>query len=246
MNKQKHSNNREMEDEDYGEQDPYSFIVQTAEIAEIARLSQTLVKDVAILAREIHDVAGDGDSQSSSGTGPSTAHSSVPNTPASTISAREEVIFDNLMLNPVSQLSHTIRENTENLAEKMKILFQNTERTWEEMEAKINSENEVPILKTSNKEISSILKELRRVQKQLEVINAIIDPSGNLDLLTNNKTCSVLQPEAAKVRTTNNTSGSVLESLSPVKKMNYIQKSNFESTGLQDKTFVSDGEKYVI
>jgi len=49
------------------------------------------VKDVAILAREIHDVAGDGDSQSSSGTGPSTSLSSVPNTPASTISAREEV-----------------------------------------------------------------------------------------------------------------------------------------------------------
>ncbi|XP_063146474.1 centrosomal protein of 170 kDa protein B isoform X1 [Candoia aspera] len=294
LNKQKNSNSREMEDEDYGEHDPYSFIVQTAEIAEIARLSQTLVKDVAILAREIHDVAGDGDSQSSSGTGPSTSHSSVPNTPASTISAREElvqhipeaslnfqkvppgslgfrdfdqnmndsreedltkrtrirnreeVIFDNLMLNPVSQLSHTIRENTENLAEKMKILFQNTEKTWEEMEAKINSENEVPILKTSNKEISSILKELRRVQKQLEVINAIIDPSGNLDLLTNNKTCSVLQPEAAKVRTANSTSGSVLESLSPVKKMNYTQKSNFGSTSLQDTTFVPDGEKYVI
>lgn len=55
------------------------------------RLSQTLVKDVAILAREIHDVAGDGDSQSSSGTGPSPCLSSVPNTPASTISAREEV-----------------------------------------------------------------------------------------------------------------------------------------------------------
>lgn len=55
------------------------------------RLSQTLVKDVAILAREIHDVAGDGDSQSSSGTGPSNSFSSVPNTPASTISAREEV-----------------------------------------------------------------------------------------------------------------------------------------------------------
>lgn len=80
----------------------------------------------------------------------------------------------------------------------------------------------------------------------LAVINAIIDPSGNLDLLTNNKTCSVLQPEAAKVRTANNTSGSVLESLSPVKKMNYTQKSNFGPTGLQDKTFVPDGEKYVI
>lgn len=31
-----------------------------------------------------------------------------------------QVIFDNLMLNPVSQLSHAIRENTEQLAEKMK------------------------------------------------------------------------------------------------------------------------------
>lgn len=31
-----------------------------------------------------------------------------------------QVIFDNLMLNPVSQLSHAIRENTEHLAEKMK------------------------------------------------------------------------------------------------------------------------------
>ncbi|XP_062974231.1 centrosomal protein of 170 kDa protein B [Elgaria multicarinata webbii] len=295
LSKQKHSNSKETEDEDYDEHDPYNFIAQTAEIAEIARLSQTLVKDVAILAREIHDVAGDGDSQSSSGTGPSTSHSSVPNTPASTISAREElvqhipeaslnyqkvppgstgfhefdqnmndsreedltrktrtrnreeVIFDNLMLNPVSQLSHTIRENTENLAEKMKILFQNTERTWEEMEAKINSENEVPILKTSNKEISSILKELRRVQKQLEVINAIIDPSGNLDLLANNKTPSATpQSAAAKVRTANNISGAVLEALSPVKKRNCAQKSNFGSTSLQDTPFVPDGEKYVI
>ncbi|KAJ7345238.1 hypothetical protein JRQ81_001188 [Phrynocephalus forsythii] len=316
LNKQKHSNSRETEDEDFDDHDPYNFMAQTAEIAEIARLSQTLVKDVAILAREIHDVAGDGDSQSSSGTGPSTSHSSVPNTPASTISAREEfrldlllpiahsslraaipsqlvqhipeaslnyqkvppgsmgfhdfdqnmndsreedptrktrirnreeVIFDNLMLNPVSQLSHTIRENTESLAEKMKILFQNTERSWEEIEAKINSENEVPILKTSNKEISSILKELRRVQKQLEVINAIIDPSGNLDLLANNKTSSVTPPSAInKGRTPNNISASVLDVLSPVKKRNYTQKSNFGSTSLQDTTFVPDGEKYVI
>lgn len=32
-----------------------------------------------------------------------------------------------------------------------RILFQNTGRAWEELEARINSENEVPILKTSNK-----------------------------------------------------------------------------------------------
>ncbi|XP_074677104.1 centrosomal protein of 170 kDa protein B isoform X9 [Strix aluco] len=295
LSKQKHNGRETDDDEDFDDHpDPYNFMAQTAEIAEIARLSQTLVKDVAILAREIHDVAGDGDSQSSSGTGQSTSLSSVPNTPASTISAREElvqhipeaslnyqkvppgsvelkdfdqnmndnreddpsrktrtrnreeVIFDNLMLNPVSQLSHTIRENTENLAEKMKILFQNSERTWEEMEAKMNSENEVPILKTSNKEISSILKELRRVQKQLEVINAIIDPTGNLDVVASNKASSAAkQQTAAKVRTAN-TSGSTLETLSPAQMRNYTQKSNCGSSSLRDSNFIPDGEKYVI
>ncbi|XP_040413899.1 centrosomal protein of 170 kDa protein B isoform X6 [Cygnus olor] len=308
LGKQKHNGRETDDDEEFDDHpDPYNFMAQTAEIAEIARLSQTLVKDVAILAREIHDVAGDGDSQSSSGTGPSTSLSSVPNTPASTISAREEiarrsfrlaypsqlvqhipeaslnyqkvppgsvelkdfdqnmndnreedpskktrtrnreeVIFDNLMLNPVSQLSHTIRENTENLAEKMKILFQNSERTWEEMEAKINSENEVPILKTSNKEISSILKELRRVQKQLEVINAIIDPTGNLDVVASNKaSAAAKQSTATKVRTAN-ASGSALETLSPAQMRNYTQKSNCGSSSLQDSNFIPDGEKYVI
>lgn len=79
-----------------------------------------------------------------------------------------------------------------------RVLFRNKADIWEEIEAKINAENEVPILKTSNKvpllisqckwemcdvsttvtfcpiscfifqEITSILKELRRVQRQLE------------------------------------------------------------------------------
>ncbi|XP_036397763.1 centrosomal protein of 170 kDa protein B isoform X2 [Megalops cyprinoides] len=209
---------RESEDDDNGG-DPFQN--WSTHSAEIARLSQDLAKDLAILAREIHDVAGDGDP-------PNTSPPSVPSTPASTISAREElvqhipeaslnyqkvppgsavakdedqstndqdpnskrrvwnreeVIFDNLMLNPVSQLSHAIRENTEQLAEKMKVLFHNKTEVWEEIEAKINAENEVPILKTSNKEISSILKELRRVQKQLEVINTIIEPSGTLEVV---------------------------------------------------------------
>ncbi|XP_069371028.1 centrosomal protein of 170 kDa protein B isoform X2 [Paralichthys olivaceus] len=225
------------EDEDQNEVDPYQN--WSTHSAEIAKLSQDLAKDLAILAKEIHDVAGDGDSPSS-GMGTTTSPSSLPNTPASTISAREEtasypflhgvqpsqlvhhipeaslnyqkvppgssvvsdldanmnepepdskqrrpwnreeVILDNLMLNPVSQLSQAIRENTEQLAEKMKVLFQNKAEVWEEIEAKINAENEVPILKTSNKEITSILKELRRVQRQLEVINTIVEPGGNL------------------------------------------------------------------
>uniref|UniRef100_A0A1A7WFY4 FHA domain-containing protein n=1 Tax=Iconisemion striatum TaxID=60296 RepID=A0A1A7WFY4_9TELE len=165
------------EDEDQNDVDPYQN--WSTHSAEIAKLSQDLAKDLAILAKEIHDVAGDGDSPSS-GMGTTTSPSSLPNTPASTISAREEVILDNLMLNPVSQLSQAIRENTEQLAEKMKVLFQNKADVWEEIEAKINVENEVPILKTSNKEITSILKELRRVQRQLEVINTIVEPGGSL------------------------------------------------------------------
>ncbi|XP_026164083.1 centrosomal protein of 170 kDa protein B isoform X2 [Mastacembelus armatus] len=167
------------EDEDQNEIDPYQN--WSTHSAEIAKLSQDLAKDLAILAKEIHDVAGDGDSPSS-GMGTTTSPSSLPNTPASTISAREEVILDNLMLNPVSQLSQAIRENTEQLAGKMKVLFQNKAEVWEEIEAKINAENEVPILKTSNKEITSILKELRRVQRQLEVINTIVEPGGSLQI----------------------------------------------------------------
>ncbi|KAL6088035.1 hypothetical protein STEG23_021269 [Scotinomys teguina] len=285
-------------DDDEEEPDPYGFIVQTAEIAEIARLSQTLVKDVAILAREIHDVAGDGDSLGSPGPTRSPSLGNMPSTPASTISAREElvqripeaslnfqkvppgsmnshnldqnmndsredalanktrprnreeVIFDNLMLNPVSQLSHAIRENTEHLAEKMKILFQNTGRAWEDLEARINAENEVPILKTSNKEISSILKELRRVQKQLEVINAIVDPSMNLDLLMGNRApAGSIQPGLVKARPAaqSSTSPSSVDTLLPALPLrSFPQRANCGPPGLPEPAFLPDAERFLI
>ncbi|XP_016827950.1 centrosomal protein of 170 kDa protein B isoform X2 [Cricetulus griseus] len=284
-------------DDDEEEPDPYGFIVQTAEIAEIARLSQTLVKDVAILAREIHDVAGDGDTLGSPGPTRSPSLGNVPSTPASTISAREElvqripeaslnfqkvppgsmnshnldqnmndscedalanktrprnreeVIFDNLMLNPVSQLSHAIRENTEHLAEKMKILFQNTGRAWEDLEARINAENEVPILKTSNKEISSILKELRRVQKQLEVINAIVDPSVNLDLLMGNRTpAGSIQQGLGKARPAaqSSTSASVDTLLPALPLRSFPQRANCGPPGLPEPAFLPDAERFLI
>ncbi|XP_028739531.1 centrosomal protein of 170 kDa protein B isoform X2 [Peromyscus leucopus] len=285
-------------DDDEEEPDPYGFIVQTAEIAEIARLSQTLVKDVAILAREIHDVAGDGDSLGSPGPTRSPSLGNMPSTPASTISAREElvqripeaslnfqkvppgsmnshnldqnmndsredalanktrprnreeVIFDNLMLNPVSQLSHAIRENTEHLAEKMKILFQNTGRAWEDLEARINAENEVPILKTSNKEISSILKELRRVQKQLEVINAIVDPSVNLDLLMGNRApAGPTQPGLGKVRPAaqSSTSPASVDTLLPALPLrSFPQRANCGPPGLPEPAFLPDAERFLI
>ncbi|XP_032882914.1 centrosomal protein of 170 kDa protein B isoform X2 [Amblyraja radiata] len=203
--------------------DPYEN--WTTHSAEIARLSQDLAKDLAILAREIHDVAGDGDSLSSLpttstlGSTISAREELVQHIPEASLNFqkvppessgirknldqnmndskdpdskrrswnREEVILDNLMWNSVSQLSQYIRENMEQTAAKIKILFQNKDRNWEEIEAKMNSEDEVPILKTSNKEISSIFKDLRRVQKQLDVINTIIDPDGSLDALTTNQ-----------------------------------------------------------
>lgn len=49
------------------------------------RLSQDLAKDLAILAREIHDVAGDGDSQNPGG---------ESSTPVSTMTTHEQVNTD--------------------------------------------------------------------------------------------------------------------------------------------------------
>ncbi|KAM9797965.1 centrosomal protein of 170 kDa protein B [Neosynchiropus ocellatus] len=184
--------------------------------AEIAKLSQDLAKDLAILAREIHDVAGDGELP---GSGNRTTPTSLPAMPAPVreelvqhipevglsyqkvprVSAgpankmdsnmnrsepgseshtawnRQEVVLDNLMLSPVSQLSHMIRQNTEQLAQKMKVLLGNKADLWEEFESRINTDTEIPVLKTSNQEISAILMELRRVQRQLEAINSLVD-----------------------------------------------------------------------
>ncbi|XP_067310973.1 centrosomal protein of 170 kDa protein B isoform X2 [Pseudorasbora parva] len=169
------------------------------------RLSQDLAKDLAILAQEIHDVAGDTEAQSGSTdqVGPATsAHEELRRQiPEASVNVQkespaaapvvdepelaghqDEVTLNNVMLNPVSQLSLAIRENTEQLTEKIKALFHNKMDVLSEIEAKINAADDSPPLKTSNKEIASILTELRRVQKQLEVINTIIDPRGEPDL----------------------------------------------------------------
>ncbi|KAF5890857.1 centrosomal protein, partial [Clarias magur] len=120
--------------------------------AEIARLSQDLAKDLAILAQEIHNVAGDGETQNPASADAVEAVSAVsarkeqiPETgvnypkvlqaaatyrnPDQSVSdqvlkkqswKQEQVALDNSMLNPVSQLSMAIRENTEQLTEKIK------------------------------------------------------------------------------------------------------------------------------
>ncbi|XP_029106777.1 centrosomal protein of 170 kDa isoform X4 [Scleropages formosus] len=216
----------------------------------VRRISQDLAKDLAILAREIHDVAGEIDSVSSSGTAPSTTVSTAATTPGSAIDTREEVgpslegarklvdrvfdeslnfrkippvvqtkapeingrpvelrprapgsqdpqaalrrrtwnrdeaVLDSLLLTSVSQLSAKIRQSVDKTAGKIRILFKDKDRNWEEIESKLRAESDMPLLKTSNKEISSILLELKRVEKQLQVINIMVDPDGTLDALT--------------------------------------------------------------
>uniref|UniRef100_A0A3Q3MWZ1 Centrosomal protein 170Aa n=1 Tax=Mastacembelus armatus TaxID=205130 RepID=A0A3Q3MWZ1_9TELE len=98
---------------------------------------------------------------------------------------REEAVLDSLLLNSVSQLSTKIRHSIDKTAGKIRVLFKDKDRNWDEIENKLRSESDLPLLKTSNKEISSILLELKRVEKQLQVINVMVDPDGTLDALAN-------------------------------------------------------------
>ncbi|XP_054370146.1 centrosomal protein of 170 kDa isoform X7 [Molothrus ater] len=166
----------------------------TAHREEIARISQ----DLALIAREINDVAGEIDSVTSSGTAPSTTVSTAATTPGSAIDTREEVMGDSLLLSSVFQFSRKIRQSIDKTAGKIRILFKDKDRNWEEIENKLRAESEVPIVKTSSMEISSILQELKRVEKQLQAINAMIDPDGTLDALSNLGFASPILPAPPK------------------------------------------------
>ncbi|KAM7050163.1 centrosomal protein of 170 kDa isoform 8-T9 [Molossus nigricans] len=99
--------------------------------------------------------------------------------------SRDEVMGDNLLLSSVFQFSRKIRQSIDKTAGKIRILFKDKDRNWDEIESKLRAESEVPIVKTSSMEISSILQELKRVEKQLQAINAMIDPDGTLEALNN-------------------------------------------------------------
>nr|XP_032820053.1 centrosomal protein of 170 kDa-like isoform X2 [Petromyzon marinus] len=153
----------------------------TVHSEEIARISKDLAKDLAILAREIHSVTGDPDGVSSSGTAPSTTGSTAPPTPGSSIDAREEVVLDTLMLTSIAQLSQRIRSATDKTTSKIRYLFKDQDLPWEAIESKLSFDGEVPLLRTTSRELTSILQDLRKVEKQLQVINFIIDPDRVLE-----------------------------------------------------------------
>ncbi|XP_058240631.1 centrosomal protein of 170 kDa isoform X22 [Hemibagrus wyckioides] len=228
----------------------------------VRRISQDLAKDLAILAREIHDVAGEIDSVSSSGTAPSTTVSTAATTPGSAIDTKEELVervfdeslnfrkippvvqtktpemngrpvelrprapdsldpqnalrrrtwnrdevrpavLDSLLLTSVSQLSSKIRQSVDKTASKIKILFKDKDRNWDDIESKLSSESDIPLLKTTNKEISTILTELKRVEKQIQAINIMVDPDGTLDALAS---LALASPTTPKPKTSNGAS----------------------------------------
>ncbi|XP_045040421.2 centrosomal protein of 170 kDa isoform X7 [Desmodus rotundus] len=112
--------------------------------------------------------------------------------------SRDEVMGDNLLLSSVFQFSRKIRQSIDKTAGKIRILFKDKDRNWDEIESKLRTESEVPIVKTSSMEISSILQELKRAEKQLQVINAMIDPDGTLEALNNLGFPSALLPSPPK------------------------------------------------
>lgn len=114
---------------------------------------------------------------------------------------REEAVLDSLLLHSVSQLSTKIRHSVDKTAGKIRILFKDKDRNWDEIESKLRVDSDVPLLKTSNKEFSSILLELKKVEKQLQVINVMVDPDGTLDALASlglSSPSTPTQPHTAK------------------------------------------------
>ncbi|XP_054866190.1 centrosomal protein of 170 kDa isoform X2 [Amphiprion ocellaris] len=189
----------------------------TAHSEEIARISQDLAKDLAMLAREIHDVAGEIDSVSPAATDPGalleehvfddnldlggastelgTNGRSVELRPRGSNGQssrsirrqtwnRDDAVLDSLLLASVTQLSTRIRQSVDKTTCKIRILFKDKERKWEEIEAKLQAEHDSLLLKSSNKEISTIIQDLKRVERQLTVIDMMVDPDGTLDALS--------------------------------------------------------------
>uniref|UniRef100_A0A3Q3IVU5 CEP170 C-terminal domain-containing protein n=1 Tax=Monopterus albus TaxID=43700 RepID=A0A3Q3IVU5_MONAL len=180
----------------------------TAHSEEIARISQDLAKDLAMLAREIHDVAGETDTVSPGAlleervfddsvdlSGPSTEHSSILRTNGQSAELRpqgsvrqssrsirrqtwnrDDAVLDSLLLASVNQLSTRIRQSVDRTTCKIRVLFKDKERKWEETESKLQAEHDSLLLKSSNKvtNLSTIV-----------FIDMMVDPDGTLDALSN-------------------------------------------------------------
>ncbi|KAJ3614265.1 hypothetical protein NHX12_017839 [Muraenolepis orangiensis] len=155
----------------------------TAHSDEISRISQDLAKDLAMLAREIHEVAGAIDSVSpvASDPGPLLEDSTVAGSGSVEDSNivesngrqvemrthssngqgsrsirrqtwnRDYVVLEGLLLTSVTQLSARLRQSVDRTAGKIRVLFKDKERKWEDIETKLQAEHDSLLLKSSNK-----------------------------------------------------------------------------------------------
>uniref|UniRef100_A0A3B3YK30 CEP170 C-terminal domain-containing protein n=1 Tax=Poecilia mexicana TaxID=48701 RepID=A0A3B3YK30_9TELE len=204
----------------------------TAHSEEIARS-----KDLAMLAREIHDVAGEIDSVSPAATDPgalvqthhmsintleesvfddgldlggSTAEQSrIPAGEGRTVELRQrssnnqssrsirrqtwnrdDLYLDNVLLASVTQLSTRIRQSVDKTTCKVRILFKDKERKWDEIETKLQAEHD-SLLPYENYFMHSISGEFdaKRCRGYVawlfrSVIDMMVDPDGTLDALS--------------------------------------------------------------
>uniref|UniRef100_A0A3Q0SCL7 Centrosomal protein 170Ab n=1 Tax=Amphilophus citrinellus TaxID=61819 RepID=A0A3Q0SCL7_AMPCI len=252
----------------------------TAHSEEIARISQDLAKDLAMLAREIHDVAGEIDSVSPAATdpgalleervfddsldlgGPSTEHSSILGTNGQSVELRprgsggqssrsirrqtwnrDDAVLDSLLLASVTQLSTRIRKSVDRTTCKIRILFKDKERKWEEIETKLQAEHDSLLLKSSNKSYV-ILSRTVFVCSKLTVIDMMVDPDGTLDALSSLGLTSPLadqkislgaQQRASLLQTEAAASSNALSASKP-------EVLSTEPTGTSDHAEVSEGD----
>uniref|UniRef100_A0A3Q2PQ74 Centrosomal protein 170Ab n=1 Tax=Fundulus heteroclitus TaxID=8078 RepID=A0A3Q2PQ74_FUNHE len=172
----------------------------TAHSEEIARISQDLAKDLAMLAQEIHDVAGEIDSVSPAAPDPgalleeSAEQSRILGADGRTVALRkrssneqssrsirrqtwnrDDLYLDNVLLASVTQLSTRIRQSVDKTTCKVRILFKDKERKWDEIETKLQAQHDSLVLKSSNK-VTNLLV--------LHTIDMMVDPDGTLDALS--------------------------------------------------------------
>ncbi|KAF4090171.1 hypothetical protein AMELA_G00048830 [Ameiurus melas] len=89
-----------------------------------------------------------------------------------------------VMLDRLSLSCPKKRQSVDKTAGKIKILFK--DRNWDDIESKLSSyTTDIPLLKTTNKEISTILTELKRVEKQIQAIDIMLNQDETLAAFNN-------------------------------------------------------------
>ncbi|XP_038074181.1 centrosomal protein of 170 kDa protein B-like isoform X2 [Patiria miniata] len=88
--------------------------------------------------------------------------------------------FDMLVMSSINHLSVKLKDSTDKLAYKLKKL-QSPNATDAELR-EVLKDAESPLLKTHNKEIANILKNMRQLEKRLTEIHTMIDPRDAIEL----------------------------------------------------------------